>query len=56
MALELEFGMMLCSMLGDIGEEMALHFSSAKMFLRILLCALEFSLRKTRFQNSFKQN
>lgn len=31
MVLELEFGMMfVCSMLGEIGEEMALHRSSAK--------------------------
>ena len=32
--LELEFGMMLeCSMLGEIGDEMALHLSSAKMLI-----------------------
>lgn len=34
MALELEFKMLfVCSMLGDIGEEMALHRSSAMIFL-----------------------
>lgn len=35
MALELEFGMMFeCSMLGVMGEEMALHRNSGKMLFQ----------------------
>jgi hypothetical protein len=37
MAVELEFGMMFeCSMLGVIGEEMALQRSSAKMLFQFM--------------------
>lgn len=33
-AVELEFGMVLCSMLGVIGEEIALHRSSGRMLIQ----------------------
>lgn len=36
--MELEFGMMfVCSMLGEIGDEMALHRSSAKMLIQFFV-------------------
>lgn len=52
MALELEFGMMfVCSMLGVIGEEIALHRSSVKMLIQFF--SLFFKLMLHLFQNNF---